>query len=126
VLSHSHDDHTGGWRSLRKKFSASLAVADVGEGFFIPRIKAKTTANNRITDSTGAYNLHADSVWYTNTGGRFNVLKTFTEIYPGIYLTGPAPRKYPEKIIPKVGCCKTAADMWKTMCLKICRWQLKR
>ncbi len=107
VLSHSHDDHTGGWRSLRKKFIASVATADVGDGFFMPRVKAKLLAGNLLTDSTDAYNLHADSLWYTNTGGRFNVLKTFTKIYPGIYLTGPVPRKHPEKNYSKGWLLKT-------------------
>jgi 7,8-dihydropterin-6-yl-methyl-4-(beta-D-ribofuranosyl)aminobenzene 5'-phosphate synthase len=38
-----------------------------------------------------------DSVLYIQTGGQIVQDYKFTEIFPGIYLTGPVPRKYPEK-----------------------------
>lgn len=95
ILSHSHNDHTRGWHKLRENFAGSFSIADVGKGFFTPRVRA-TYAPPSIKDSMDGYDLHADSLWYTGTGGRFNVFSSFTELYPGIYLTGPVPRKYPE------------------------------
>lgn len=90
ILSHSHPDHTGGWKHLREQFAGkgSFSVTHVGDGFFYPRM-----------DSAGKqyYDRKKDSAWYIGTGGQYAVCRSFTELYPGVYLTGPVPRKYPEK-----------------------------
>jgi 7,8-dihydropterin-6-yl-methyl-4-(beta-D-ribofuranosyl)aminobenzene 5'-phosphate synthase len=82
ILSHAHDDHTGGWNVLRPP------TTYVGEGFFLPRYNA---------DHSFGGSRSADSLRYVSGGGRIMVIKNFTELYPGIYLTGPVPRKYPER-----------------------------
>jgi len=92
ILSHSHDDHTGGWHVLRNTFRSVIPLAYdttyVGEGFFNKRF------NN---DESFLYSRVPDSARYTQEGGHIKVLDQFTEIYPGIYLSGPVPRKYNEK-----------------------------
>jgi 7,8-dihydropterin-6-yl-methyl-4-(beta-D-ribofuranosyl)aminobenzene 5'-phosphate synthase len=92
ILSHSHWDHVGGWHVLRNTFRgthpAAYSTTYVGEGFFMNRYKL----NHNV-----AYNRTDDSVRYLSEGGQFKVCRGFTQIYPGVYLTGPVPRKYQEK-----------------------------
>lgn len=107
ILSHSHDDHTGGWRSLRDHYKNSFEVTTVGEGFFIPRVRSTPSTNG----TRNSYDFTLDSLWYVKGGGRFNVLSDFTELYPGIYLTGPVPRKYPEKNYTKGWLLKTNGSL---------------
>jgi len=95
ILSHWHDDHTTGWLPLRNAMNSinknSLAVTHVAPGFFDTRISSTGIENT---------NRQKDSVLYTQTGGQVIENANFTEIFPGIYLTGPVPRKYPEKNYP--------------------------
>jgi 7,8-dihydropterin-6-yl-methyl-4-(beta-D-ribofuranosyl)aminobenzene 5'-phosphate synthase len=92
ILSHSHDDHTGGWHVLRNKFKITNPQAYdttfVGDGFFNKRFDNAQMFH---------YSRATDSVRYIQEGGHIKVTDRFTEIYPGIYLTGPVPRKYNEK-----------------------------
>jgi 7,8-dihydropterin-6-yl-methyl-4-(beta-D-ribofuranosyl)aminobenzene 5'-phosphate synthase len=102
ILSHSHSDHIGGWHVLRNAFRAAhpttLSTTYVGEGFFF---------NRYHLDHSFAYNRTADSVRYLSEGGRLQVCRGFTQIYPGVYLTGPVPRKYKEKNYGKDNYLKT-------------------
>jgi 7,8-dihydropterin-6-yl-methyl-4-(beta-D-ribofuranosyl)aminobenzene 5'-phosphate synthase len=66
----------------------ALSVTHVAEGLFDTRI---TSTGNDNKDR------QKDSLLYTRSDGQIIVHKTFKEIFPGIYLTGPVPRKYPEK-----------------------------
>ncbi len=50
----------------------------------------------------------ADSLAYTASGGKFQVIGQFTRIAPGVWLTGPVPRKYPEKNYPRNRVIRTA------------------
>jgi 7,8-dihydropterin-6-yl-methyl-4-(beta-D-ribofuranosyl)aminobenzene 5'-phosphate synthase len=92
ILSHNHADHTIGWLPLRNSVRAvdphALSMTHVGKGLFDTRITATGDENN---------SRQKDSLRYTQTGGQIKVHNSFTEIYPGIFLTGPVPRKYPEK-----------------------------
>jgi len=92
VLSHNHGDHTVGWLPLRNAVNAinknALSVTHVGQGLFDTRISPKGAENR---------NRQKDSLLYIQTGGQITLHKSFGEIFPGIYLTGPVPRKYPEK-----------------------------
>jgi 7,8-dihydropterin-6-yl-methyl-4-(beta-D-ribofuranosyl)aminobenzene 5'-phosphate synthase len=92
VLSHNHGDHTVGWLPLRNAIKAinpnALSITHVGKGFFDTRISANGEENR---------SRQKDSLLYIQTGGQIKVHDNFTEIYPGIFLTGPVPRKYPEK-----------------------------
>jgi 7,8-dihydropterin-6-yl-methyl-4-(beta-D-ribofuranosyl)aminobenzene 5'-phosphate synthase len=105
VLSHNHGDHTGGLLTLRRavmdKTPGSLAVAHVGEGIFYPR----TSFNPGIEDNP-ALLLKPE---YERMGGVFVVHDRPVQLYPGIWLTGPVPRKYPERNWSGSGRVKTPA-----------------
>lgn len=92
VLSHNHDDHTTGWLPLRQALStsqhAALSVTHVGQGLFYPRITGDGKEYRDRLD---------DSLRYVRTGGNIITYADFREISPGVYLTGPVPRKYAEK-----------------------------
>ena len=92
VLSHNHGDHTGGLltlrRELQKQSPLALSRAHVGEDIFTPRLNARgVDANGLLPDKTA----------YEATGARFVQHARATEIFPGVWLTGPVPRVHPEK-----------------------------
>lgn len=92
VLSHNHGDHTVGWLPLRNTLKTinpnALSLTHVGQGLFDTRILASGEENR---------SRRKDSSLYTQGGGQIKIHSNFTEIHPGIFLTGPVPRKYPEK-----------------------------
>jgi 7,8-dihydropterin-6-yl-methyl-4-(beta-D-ribofuranosyl)aminobenzene 5'-phosphate synthase len=102
ILSHSHADHTGGWHVLRNAFRGqspkAYATTYVGEGFFQARYRK---------DHSVLYNRVGDSIRYLSEGGQIQICRGFTQIYPGVYLTGPVPRMYPEKNYGRGTCLKT-------------------
>jgi 7,8-dihydropterin-6-yl-methyl-4-(beta-D-ribofuranosyl)aminobenzene 5'-phosphate synthase len=92
ILSHWHGDHTGSWLPLRNEIGKinknAFSVTHTAEGLFDTRIRRRGGENNL---------RQQDSLLYTRTDGQIIVHRNFDEIFPGIYLTGPVPRKYPEK-----------------------------
>ena len=86
ILSHNHTDHTGGLLTLRsdvmKKNSKALSRAYVAKGIFYPRA------------ANGALALRDP---FLKGGGAFTEIDAPRELYPGVWLTGPVPRKYPER-----------------------------
>lgn len=92
VLSHFHDDHTNGLMTLRrelaKKNPAALSRVHVAKGIFLER---------RGKDTNPMIAVKAE---YEATGGKFIEHDKADEIFPGIWLTGPVPRVYPEKNYP--------------------------
>jgi 7,8-dihydropterin-6-yl-methyl-4-(beta-D-ribofuranosyl)aminobenzene 5'-phosphate synthase len=92
VLSHFHDDHTGGLMTLRNalraKNPAALSRLHVAEGMFDELHPAGKTANvNHMAMRRDAF---------IATGGTVIVHDKAEEIAPGIWLTGPVPRRFPE------------------------------
>lgn len=93
VLSHHHSDHTGGLLTLRRAVMGpaprALARTYVAQGIFAPR----TSFSRGIQINPMVLNRPE----YERMGGVFIVIDHPLELYPGIWLTGPVPRKYPER-----------------------------
>jgi 7,8-dihydropterin-6-yl-methyl-4-(beta-D-ribofuranosyl)aminobenzene 5'-phosphate synthase len=93
ILSHSHSDHVGGFIALRQsvatKAPGALARTHVGEGIFFER----TLMNTGLPDNPAAL-FKAE---YESGGGAFVNHQHADQIHPGVWVTGPVPRKYPER-----------------------------
>ena len=91
ILTHNHWDHVGGLMTLRremmKKNPAALSVAHVAKGIFYSRPSPEGEDNKMI----------AIRKEYEATGGKFIEHADAVEIFPGAWLSGPVPRKYPER-----------------------------
>lgn len=91
ILSHNHGDHTGGLITLRtavrEKDPAALAVAHAGEGIFLKRDAA----------SRGWEPMDRVRARYEELGGKIVLHDSPVQLYPGVWLTGPVTRVYPEK-----------------------------
>ncbi len=93
VLSHHHGDHTGGLLTLRRELAkanpAALSRIHVAPGIFLSRRKAGSDA-----EANPAIALK-DAV--ESGGGVFIEHRGPVELLPGVWLTGPIPRRYPER-----------------------------
>jgi 7,8-dihydropterin-6-yl-methyl-4-(beta-D-ribofuranosyl)aminobenzene 5'-phosphate synthase len=94
VLSHHHSDHTTGLMTLRRELAKThpqaLSRVHVGAGIFLPR-RGRTSGNIMI----------AVKKEFEAGGGTFIVYDKPQQILPGVWLTGPVPRVYPEKNYPQ-------------------------
>ena len=101
ILTHNHSDHVGGLLTLRRELmktnSAALSVVHVAKGIFYSRPSAHGEGNPMIS-------IRKE---YEATGGRFIEHSEGADIYPGVWLTGPVPRKYPERNWSVTGEVKT-------------------
>jgi 7,8-dihydropterin-6-yl-methyl-4-(beta-D-ribofuranosyl)aminobenzene 5'-phosphate synthase len=92
VLSHNHNDHVGGLLSLRRdvrgRQADALTRAHVATGIFWSR---PSTAGEERNVALG---LRSE---YEASGGNFVEHKGPEQIFPGVWVTGPVPRVYPER-----------------------------
>jgi 7,8-dihydropterin-6-yl-methyl-4-(beta-D-ribofuranosyl)aminobenzene 5'-phosphate synthase len=92
VLSHNHPDHVGGLLSLRAALKAkapsALSRAEVGAGVFTPRMTQGPSDRNA---------LNAIRTAYEQGGGVFEVHDAPFELAPGLWMTGPVPRRTREQ-----------------------------
>jgi len=93
ILSHSHSDHVGGLMTLRQSVltqnaPGALGQVHVGEGIFYPRF-----SEGMRGETNSSLLLKPE---YEKSGGVFVVHAQPAQLYPGVWLTGPVPRKYPE------------------------------
>jgi 7,8-dihydropterin-6-yl-methyl-4-(beta-D-ribofuranosyl)aminobenzene 5'-phosphate synthase len=92
ILSHHHLDHTAGLLTLRREYGkknpGALATTHVAKGILLSRPREGGREGNSVIA------LKKD---YEATGGKFVEHATLAEIYPGVWLTGPVARKYPER-----------------------------
>lgn len=106
VLTHNHDDHTGGLMTLRtelmKKNPAALSKAHVATGIFYNRPSANGGEDNTMI---------ALKKEYEATGGTFIEHEQAAEIFPGAWLTGPVPRVFPERNWSVKGKVRTPAGL---------------
>ena len=93
ILSHWHSDHIGGFLPLRDSVKTAtptaLARTHVAEGMFYPR-----RSNPPHVEINQMIRLKAD---YEKTGGVFVSHAGPAQLQPGVWLTGPVPRRYPER-----------------------------
>jgi len=104
ILSHFHDDHTTGLMTLRREFAKSNPAAfsrvHVAQGIFLER---RGNFQNPMIDMKKEFEA---------TGGVFIVHEKPEELFPGVWLTGPVPRPYPEKNYPS-GVEVKIGDKWQ-------------
>ena len=105
ILTHNHWDHISGLLTLRqemiKKNPAALSRVYVARGIFYSRPSPEGEKNPMI----------ALKKEYEATGGKFIEFDKASEIFPGAWLTGPVPRKYPERNWSSTGKVETPAGL---------------
>lgn len=102
LLSHNHFDHTGGLTTLRREMKeknpAALSTTHVGEGIFLPRVQDSDAVAKKMSIPRELLVSAVDvRDRYEELGGQFVIHAEPTELFPGVWITGPIPRIHPEK-----------------------------
>ncbi len=104
VITHNHDDHTGGLLTLRrelaKKNPKALTRAHVAKGIFTSRLDRNGREGNGLSPIKAEYEA---------LGGTFVEYAGPTRLAPGVWMTGPVPRTYPERNWSGSGMLQTPA-----------------
>jgi 7,8-dihydropterin-6-yl-methyl-4-(beta-D-ribofuranosyl)aminobenzene 5'-phosphate synthase len=92
LLTHFHSDHVGGLmvlrQDLKQKNADALSVGHVTPAIFYSRPQADGREGNTMIEIRAAYQA---------SGAHFVEHSSMAEIMPGVWLTGPVPRVYPER-----------------------------
>jgi 7,8-dihydropterin-6-yl-methyl-4-(beta-D-ribofuranosyl)aminobenzene 5'-phosphate synthase len=106
VLSHNHGDHTGGLltlrRALRAKNPTALSRAHLAPGIFLAR---RSEGRGDVESNP----MRAVREAYEATGAKMYEHPKAETLAPGVWLTGPVTRRYPERNFPKGGRIVTPA-----------------
>jgi 7,8-dihydropterin-6-yl-methyl-4-(beta-D-ribofuranosyl)aminobenzene 5'-phosphate synthase len=106
ILTHNHWDHVGGLMTLRKEMMkrnpSALSVVHVARGIFYSRPAQPQGEDNQMIALRKEYEA---------TGGKFIEHEAAAEIFPAAWLTGPVPRKYPERNWSVSGKVQTPAGL---------------
>ena len=101
VLSHFHFDHTAGVlpivEALRERSEATVERVHVARGFFLSRRLAGLSAEQ---NERAMSRLAGPQVALAGSDLTFVEHERATEILPGIWVTGPVPRRHEEKTYP--------------------------
>jgi 7,8-dihydropterin-6-yl-methyl-4-(beta-D-ribofuranosyl)aminobenzene 5'-phosphate synthase len=105
ILTHNHWDHVGGLLTLRKEMMkqnpSALSIVHIAPGIFYSRPSSHGEANLMIALKNE----------YEATGGKFVEHDSAAEVFPGAWLTGPVPRKFPERNWSVSGKVQTPAGL---------------
>lgn len=92
VLTHNHGDHVAGLVTLRRQVATrnteALRRAHVGPAMFQVRV------DSNGQDRNGMLRVRPD---YEAAGGSFVEHAAPTELLPGVWFSGPVPRRHPER-----------------------------
>ena len=96
ILSHHHADHTGGLLTLRRELSranpAALSRVHVARGIFLSRPGPDGAEGNPMLAAASEYKALGGAIIEYDAAREIS-----SDTWPGAWLTGPVPRRHPER-----------------------------